>query len=297
MSQYPPLYPPWYPTADPIPAVTERLLVNGVDLGSYAFMTSDISGLLSVPARRGEDVVVAGRHGRIRIPRKRYDAGEIVLPMWVVGCYPDGTVPSGSGGMAREFWNNRDELLRLFHGDDVELEFTRADGVTSTTTVEVVDVMDFTRRYAEPMAQVSVALRLADPFWSEAVDVSQTITGTTGTTATLTAFVGSTAPIADARITFFGSVSNPRLTIGDRWVEYRGVIGSGRQLVLECEHWRASAGTGAAWSPSPLQVYREPGPAWLEIPPSAVPLTVTFAHTGGGSASVEIAGRRKYLSP
>jgi hypothetical protein len=240
MSVYPPVYPPFFPTIDPPPPpVPEQLLVNGVDLGSYAFMTSDISGLLSVPARRGDDVVVPGRHGRIRRPRKRFDAGEIVLPMWIVGCRPNGTIPSG--GMAREFFSRRDQLLRLFHGDDVALQFTRPNSEVLTTTAEVVDVMDFTRRWAEPIAQVSVALRLADAFWTETTDVSQTITGATGTTADLIAFAGSTAPIADARVTFYGPASNPQVAIGDRWVRYNGVIGAGRQLVLECGHWRASS--------------------------------------------------------
>lgn len=293
---YPPFYPPVYPVTPAELPITEVLLVNGVDLGSYCYMTSDISGLLTVPAKRGDDVVVPGRHGAIRYPRKRYDVGEIVLPMWVVGCRPDGSVPS-HGRMGREFFRRRDELLQLFHADTVELTFTRADGVTLSTSVEVVDVMDFTRKWAEPIAQVSVALRLTEPFWTETQDVSTTITGVTGTTRTLMGFAGSTAPITDAVITFYGPVNNPKLTIGDRWVQYNGVIAAGRQLVLECEHWRASSGTGATWSPDVRQVYREPGPCWLEIPASDAGVDVIFTHTTGGSASVEISGQRKFLSP
>jgi hypothetical protein len=214
--------------------------------------------------------------------------------MWVVGSRPDGLIPGG--GMEREFYRRRDELLQLFHAHEVELAFRRPDGLVLTASAQVVDVMDFTRRYAEPLAMVSVALRLTDPFWVDATDVAQTITGVTGTTAALSLFAGSTAPIADARITFHGPVSNPRLGIGDRWVQFNGVIADGRELVLECEHWRASAGSGAVWSPDVRQVYREPGPAWLEFPPSRTPLTAVFTHTGGGVASVEISGNRKFLS-
>lgn len=293
---YPPFYPPVYPVIPAELPVPEELLVNGVSLGSYCFMTTDVSGLLTVPGKRGDDVVVPGRHGAIRLPRKRYDVNEIVLPMWVVGCQPDGTIPS-HGRMEREFFQRRDQLLRLFHAEEVELTFTRADGMTLSTHAEVVDVMDFTRRWAEPLAQVSVALRLTDPFWVEDVDVSTTITGVSGTTAQLEAFAGSTAPITDAVITFSGPVNNPRLAIGERWVQFNGVVAAGRQLVLECEHWHVGPGTGADWDPDPRQVYREPGPCWLEIPPSPTPLTATFTHTGGGSATVEIAGRRKFLSP
>jgi hypothetical protein len=292
---YPPFYPPAYPAIPAAPPVPEELLVNGVSLGSYCYMTTDVSSLLGVPARRGDDGVVPGRHGRIRTPQKKFDVGEVVLPLWVVGCRPDGTIPS-TGRMEREFFRRRDELLRLFYADDVTLQFRRADGVVLSTRVEVIDVMDFTRRRAEPLAKVSVALRLADAFWTEAIDVAQTITGTTGTTVELTAFQGSTAPIADARITFTGPVSNPRLAVGQRWVQFNGVIVASRELVLECGHWRASSGAGAAWSPDRRQVFREPGPAWLEIPPSPEPLNVVFTHTGGGSATAEISGNRKFLT-
>lgn len=291
---YPPFYPPLYPFNPPPPAVPERLLVNGVDLGSYAFMTSDISGLLTAPALRGDDVAVPARHGRIRTSGKRFDMNEVVLPMWVVGARPDGTIPPV--GMSRTFWRRRDELLQLFHADEVTLQFRRPDGLELTTSAEVVDVLDFTRRFDEPIAQVSVALRLLDPFWADVQTTSQTITGVTGTSVALTAFLGSTAPITDARITFFGPVNNPQLAIGDRWVRFNGVIAAGRELVLEVEHWRASSGAGAPWSPDRRQVFREPGPAWLEIPPSTEALTATFTHTTGGSATVEIAGRRKFLT-
>lgn len=295
MSAYPPIYPPFYPTPPPPPPpLAERLLVNGVDLGSYCFMTTDISGLLSAPGKRGDNAVVPGRHGQIRRAGKRFDANEIVLPMWVVGARPDGSIPVG--GMAREFYHRRDELLALFHSDEVALAFRRPDGVEVTSSAEVVDVLDFTRRHADPLAQVSVALKLTDPFWADTQTSSQTITGVTGTSVPLTAFQGSTAPIADAVITFYGPVNNPQLAIGERWVRFNGVIGAGRELALEVGHWRASSGAGAAWSPDRRQVFREPGPAWLEIPPSAEPLTATFTHTTGGSATVEIAGRRKFLT-
>jgi hypothetical protein len=277
-----------------LPLVTERLTVNGVDLGSYCYMTTDVSSLLSAPGRRGEDVVVAGRHGRIRTPRKRFDAGEVVLPMWLLGANPDGSVPAG--GAEQEFYRRRDELLTLFHGDEVVLAFRRPDGTERETAVEVVDVVDLTRRWAEPMARVSVALQLVDAFWSETTDVSQTITAVSSTTPhNLDVFAGSTAPIADARITF-GPSSNPRLAVGEHWVRYNGVIADGRELVLDCRHWRASSGAGAAWTPSITQVYREPGPAWLEFPPSYGPHQVVFTHTGGGTAAVEVAGRRQFLT-
>jgi hypothetical protein len=37
-----------------------------------------------------------------------------------------------------------------------------------------------------------------------------------------------------------------------------------------------------------------PGPSWLELDPSGG--AITLNHTGGGTASVQITGRRAYLS-
>jgi hypothetical protein len=277
--------------------MNEALTVNGVDIGSYAYMTTDVSGLFTVPARRGEDDVVAGRHGVVTRPHRKFDAAEIVLPMWVVGALADGSIPVDSNEQD-EFYKRRDELLNLFYADNTVLAFTRPDGTTRSTRVEVAEVLDFTRRYAEPLAQVSIALKLPDVFWRDTAEVSQTITGATGTVEALTVFAGSTAPIADTRITFFGPVSNPRISIGERWLQYNGIITAGRELILEAGSWSASSGAGELWAPNVRQVYREPGPAWLELPPSQSPLQVTFTHTGGDvGASVEFAGRKAYLSP
>jgi hypothetical protein len=295
MSLYPPFYPPQYPTAAPAPTVPEALAVNGVDLASYAYMTSDISSLLTVPARRGDNAVVPARHGRIQTGGKKFDANDVVLPLWLVGALPDGSIPADSTERA-EFFKRRDELLRLFYADAVTLQFTRSTGTVTTTRAEVADVVDFTRVGDAPVARVSIALTLLDAFWEEPVDRVQVITGATGTTAQLQAFAEATAPMADLHVRFFGPVSNPRLAVGDRWVQYNGVIAAGRELVLDAGTWTASIGSSATWVPNVRQVYREPGPAWFELDP-AEPLNATFTHTGGGSASVEISGRRKYLAP
>lgn len=293
---YPPFYPPAYPIV-PVPApVPERLLVNGEPITGWC----DIEGLTNLivaPPPRGANVTVPGRHGVIRTPRKPRAAAEIVLPLWVKGVNrSDGNIPPRSAARLHE---NIDYLLTIFHGETVELEYVRDDGTSRTVTAELAEepVVAFRERSYPPLARLSVPLTLFDPFWTEDRDVATTITGVTGTAGALNAFAGSTAPITDAVITFYGPVSNPSLAIGDRWVRYNGVIAAGRQLVLECAHWRAGPGTGSTWSPDERQVYREPGPCWLEIPPSYNALTATFTHTGGGSATVEIAGRRRFLSP
>lgn len=274
--------------------MSEALTLNGVSLASLAYMLPDISGIMSTPARRGENVTVPGRHGAIRNRNKRFDPGELVLPLWILGCEEDGSIPGGSTA-AEEFFKRRDELLRLLYSDPLILEYTRPDGLAVQASVEMAaDPVDFTRVAAQPIGKIAVALSVTGAFWSDSATVTQTVTGTSGVVQALTAFEGATAPMADLVLTF-GPCNNPSLTAGNRYVTYNEVISSGRQLVINTSNWTVSPGTGSAWSPDPRLVEFGPGPTWFELSPTAE--SVTFTHTGGGSATCSIAGHRKYLSP
>ena len=277
--------------------MSEALTINGVSLTSLAYMVDDISGVLTVPSRRGENVIVPGRHGVVRTRNKRFDANEIILSLWIVGAEADGSIPGGSTERI-EFFERRDELLNLLYADPLLLEFTRPNGHAVNASCEVVgEPVDFTRRYDEPLAKVAVALSITGAFWQDAISVSQEVTGPTGTVQPLTAFVGATAPIQNLLITFFGPVNNPMIAVGNRSVKYNGVISSGQQLVLNTETWQLSPGSGSIWSPDIRQVEFSAPPTWLELDPTTTPFSATFTHTGGGSATCTIAGRRTYLAP
>lgn len=276
--------------------MAEALTINGVSLDTYAFMASDISGLMTVPERRGDNVVVPNRHGRIKTLGKKFDANEVVIPFWIVGAEEDGSVPGGSDE-AREFFKRRDEFLNLLYADPCLVQFTRPNGHVVQAQVEVLDVLDFTRRFDQPLAQVSVAWEITGAFWEDADAVSQNIVGTTGTEVALTAFTGATAPISDLVITVMGPCNNPQFTHGARWVKYNGVIDAGRQLQIDTGSWIVGPGTGSIWAPDIRNIDQgRPGP-WFEIDPATVPYSVTFTHTTGTSATATISGRRKYLAP
>lgn len=274
--------------------MAEAFTINGVSLDSYAYMLTDISGTMSTPARRGSNATVPGRHGAIRTP-KRFDVSEVVLPLWVNGALPDGSVPLGS--TAREqFFTNRDALLKLLQAPTLLLAYTRPDGTSRSAYAEASEPLEFARIGAGPEAKVSVALTLYEGFWFDTLAVSQIVTGTTGTIQALTAFTGATAPMADLTMTF-GPCSNPQLTVGDSFVKYNGVIAAGRQLVINAGNWTVNSGTGAAWQPDLRQIEFGPGPRWFELDPTVAPFEAEFIHTGGGSATVTINGRRRYLAP
>lgn len=277
--------------------MTESLTLNGVSLSSWAYLAPSVAGMFTAPARRGGNVTVPGRHGAVRTP-KRFEPNEIVLPLWINGAAADGSIPGGSTA-AKEWYLRRDELLRVLYANPLLLEFTRPDGSPRSARAEVVDVLEFDRIQMVPAAQVNVALTLFEGFWFDTDPVSQIITGTTGVTAELTAFAGATAPMADLTLTFTGPVNNPQLNLGagDAYVKYNGTVASGQQLVIDTAAWQVSPGTGTIWSPDLRQIEFAPGPRWLELDATVDPFEVAFLHTGGGSSSCSIAGRRKYLTP
>lgn len=276
--------------------MSESLTLNGVAVDTYAFMAPDLTGLMTGPSRRGENITVPGRHGAVVTPRKRFESNDLVLPLWINGCLPDGSIPSGSTEQI-ELFKRRDELLRLLYADPLRVAFTRPDGNEVAAVCEVSDVLDFTRQRMEPMAQVSVALNVPGAFWSDAATQTQTVTGTTGAVQALSAFAAATAPMQDLTITFVGPISNPTLTHGNRYVTYNGAISAGRQLVISTSNWTVSPGTGAAWTPDIRQISFGPGPEWFALDPTLAPFQVALTHTGGGSATCSISGRRCYLAP
>lgn len=279
-----------------VPTAGQQLAVNGVDLSQYGVILQSKAPLMSSPPRRGENVTVPGRHGTIRTPRKRYEENDLVLVMLVLGAQPDGTVPSDSTA-AEQLYANADALMGLFGAETVLLTRTMPDGSQRNATAEVVEKIDWSRQLGDTplLAQVGIALTIFDAFWADTSPVSQTITGATGTTATLTAFQGATAPISDVTITW-GPCSNPQLIHGPAFVTYNGVISAGRQLVINTANWTVSTGSGTAWSPDLRLVSFGPGPAWMELNPWLNPFAVQIVHTGGGSASCTLTAARRYLS-
>jgi hypothetical protein len=277
--------------------VSEAFTINGVSLDTYAHMLTDISGIMTTPARRGENVPVPNRHGRIKTRGKRFDANEGVLPLIVVGADPvTGALPTQQEELDA-FFERRDQLLNLLYADPAVMAYTRPNGHTVQAEYEVVEVVDFTRRYNEPLAKVNVAFEIPDAFWQDEDSVFENIVGTSGTEVPLTAFAGATAPISDAVITVFGPCNNPQFVHGSRWVRYNGAIEIGQQLQIDMGRWIVGPGTGTIWAPDIRNIEQgAPGP-WFEIDPATVPFSVTFTHTTGGSATATISGRRKYLAP
>lgn len=272
--------------------MTESLTVNGISLATRSVMLTNTSGLMTAPGRRGENIQVPGRHGRIPTRSKRYEQGELVLDLWVDGVLADGTIPGGSTAL-RQFELRRDEILRAFHADTVVVDFTPDSGVTRRALCEVVDVMDFSRVGAEPLARVSVALVVPGAFWFELTDQTHTATLANGGSTSATPFAGATAPMDELVLTF-GPGNNPELGQGAVFFAYDGVIGAGQTLAVNTATWTASGTGGLVVDYSKLR--HGGSPRWFEMTPDDPAPTLSLIHTGGSPMQVTVVGRRKFLT-
>lgn len=281
--------------------MTETVLVNGVDLNSLVWNVTDLSGLIQTPPKRGENLVVAGRHGELRRKNKLYGPNEFVLPMWVVGANPaNGVAPPDTQAQAQEFLARISELIKLFTTETVVLDHVRPDGTTRRAICEVLKEFDPSRILGGPITgKVNIPLEMADPFWSDLTTTTMTFNVANFTELELTDFAPADAPIADLTI-LFGPGSNPELAQNyvASYLAYDGIIAEDTTLSISTGQWAMLPGAGDPWDPS-FQALRHGGlrGPWFQISPEPTGAPkLLFTHSGGGTMSVTITAKRRYLT-
>lgn len=281
----------------------EAITVNGVNILTLATMVETGTPLLSGAPLRGEDLVVPGRDGRLPVTRRWYDQTTFTLPMWIKGIDPvTGLVPGGSDAM-NEFYKRADTMTQLFAADaqPFDIIHTRTDGQQRQALCRLAgDPIAFTRDKSSPMfGRFGVALTIPDASWRDAAAVTpQTISSATGATQTWTNFLGATARMTDLVLTF-GPGSNPALTQGGVSFSYGGVIAAGRKLVVDCGTWDVTGtiDAGGTWTPTFSAIAHAGDARFFVLAPNKTPGSspqTVLTHTGGGSMSVTLAGRRRY---
>ena len=278
--------------------MAEQVALNGVDLSTLVRNVESLAGILRSPARRVEPVAVPGRHGDLGRLTHTYDANSFVLPMWVVGANPSTGVDLFGDAAVTSFYARVDELLALLHAPTLTFDHTLPDGSVRRAVAELTDEpVDFTRQLGSPLfGRVMVPLRIPSGFWVDTTTTTtQTVSGATGALLTFSSFVNATAPMDELTVTF-GPSSNPKIQNGSIWLQYKGVIGDGRTYFFNSVDW-THGGTGGL-AQNFANIAHVGSARWFELLPGT-PLgtspQVSLTHTGGGSASVTLSGRRKYL--
>lgn len=276
----------------------ESITLNGTDLSTLVRNVESLAGILRAPVKRLEAVQTPGRHGDLGRLQQTYAAGGFVLPMWVVGA-DDVTGANLAGDAAvTSFYERVDELQALLHAPTLTFDHTLPDGSTRRATAELTDEpLDFTRQLGSPLfGRVAVPLRIPSGFWVDSTTTSQTLSGSTGALLTFSSFAGATAPMDELTVTF-GPSSNAKILNGSIWLQYKDSITSGRTVVFNCVDW-TFAGTGGLTADF-SKIAHIGSARWFELLPASTlgsSPQVSWSHTGGGSASVTLAGRRKFLA-
>ena len=268
----------------------DRLVAQGVQ---------GAGGLMAVPATRGGNLVIPGRHGELPVPGKFSQAATIVLPMWVRGVNPDGSIPDGTDAGARlQFHQNLRDLIALFTVDElIKIRHTLTDGTAREIEGQVTDALQpevrGTGRWT--LGQFSVGINAHDPFWADTADVTQTVTLASGDTAVLTAFDGADAPMEDLLIEL-GATLNPRLSQPSTGVEveYAGPVTGDQVLAIDTANWTVTGTSGL--DPDLRDIsYTGPGTSrWFALKPQPGGPVIRLDFDGGGTTDVTITGRRKY---
>lgn len=277
--------------------MAEGLTWAGIDVASWAIRARDLSGLLALPGRRGEDIAVAGRDGFIRQERKPYNGRDFVIEYLVRGATADGLVPAQ--GMAAQFYDNMDLLAQLCVQDVAPMVHTLPgeNPVQRILPVEVLNPIDPSRWLAGMNAVVKIGYTSASAWWRGLTPIVATFTLAAGAQRELTEWAGMSGRIDDALVTFGVGAStgnNPLLTqvetgIG---VGYSASFGAADRITLGDYSWA----TAGAITFDRTALVKDPriGPWWVLDPvPGGVP-TVRLDLTGAGPMQITVSARQSW---
>lgn len=214
---------------------------KGVDLSSYAVLVQKVDGVDDLPPLRGQNTLIPSILGR-RHAGKRFDEKRLTLALFVNSLNTAGTVTEPTN--TRQARANLDALYAVF-GDHTPGALVRVmpDASERTAIAEVVSVGDIDNDYGGEALGIVVDFLLADPhFYGAAITETQAISGSpTNFSITHPGTVATHRPV----LTFTGPISNPRLANltldsgGLFYVEALVTVGSGKLLVIDCDHWTA----------------------------------------------------------
>jgi len=288
--------------APPVPTGQDTYYVEGIDLTGFAWRIETAEGLQNTPGVVGEDVVLPGRDGAVEVfggfgQQRRADGiGQIVFSLWLKGVSAStGLIPGGSD-TPTEYFARWDELVRIFHRRRVTIDHVKGDGTIRRAVAHLQpgDSIGPARNPSSPwFGRFKATFAIPGAHWTDTTTVTtgqQTLT--TGGALSLAAFAGATAACTELTVVF-GAGSNPRLSTAWGHVGWNNVISAGRQLGIDTATGTTNSAAGTSWTPGYDALTFAPGPRLFEVDPSEA-LTATLTHTGGGSMTVQVTGKRRY---
>lgn len=281
--------------------MADTYTVNGVDLASYATRIAVAEGLQDTPNPEQGFVDMPGLDGVFDpfgapgLMRPPDGVGTVTFDLWLKGLdRTTGLVPGGST-TEREYYRRWDDLVGVFHRRQLTVDHVGPAG-TRRAVGRLAAGMSPSRQVSSVWyGRLKAAVMIPGAYWSDLNAVSTgSVSLASGGSLSLAVFADATAPCTDLLVRFGGPVTNPRLTTTyGAYLGWNGTVGAGRMVEFATSTGLITAGAGAGWTPGYMQHDYGPGPLYFEVDPSEA-LTATFTHAGGGTAAVEVLGRRRY---
>lgn len=249
---------------------------DGEDLNTYAYNVRLLGAPLSIPARRGANVLVPGRTGRQHVD-KRHDERTMSLAMFVRDI-----PPAGGSSSEAQLLANLDALRGLFARSGQRTLTHAMGGSSRSAQAEVISAVPFEPQGSANVYSFLVEFVLADPWWYAPSETVIGPTSITGTPQEISLSNGGTARAEAATFTIGGAITDPKLAIGSTYVQYTGTVAGGETLEIFCESWTALL-DGEDESGN---ISHAGDLCWLPIPSGSSTLVVTGSSISGASVTV-----------
>jgi len=296
---------------------THPVTVDGFRLDTLARNIEIRDGLNYAPKIQGENLQIAGMHGKKWIRNKLYDEARYVLSMWV-SSYDDDGKPrvgyDGRQGLEESLDTLKSILIVRNRRLDVRVAYggqigTRKANCELTNAIEPQFV-----GWAPTTVKLSVELTNPDCFWEDVSAPADSVYTNTGGGATMNAVVNmtglarATAPMGDLYYVFKGPANNPEIrdTATGHYCRYNGTLSASQWWRIEAKEMKFFIGTGGDGFTGGTRTV--PGivrggahlPAFMVLSPNqgrAGSPQLTVITTGGATVatSLTVRGKRKYL--
>lgn len=257
-------------------SINDSWSYRGTALGTTDWNIRILSPNEQVPGKRGENVMVPGLDGRV-YRNKTLEQRVISLAMFV----------KGSAGSALQ--SNIEGLKALFSLPGLATLSRTVAGRTAAWTIdaEVANVVEFVP-ISHLAYNIVVEFTCPSPFW-EGAAYTVTESGITSSPATFVAVNNGNAYNEYVTLEISGGIVNPKVTVGDWWVQYAGTVTAGTALQIDCTNFVAYKGAADVTG----NITHGGGVRWLRMMPGSN--TVSLTGSSLGTVAVTLAYTERWL--
>lgn len=280
----------------------EIVIANGLCLNTLAWNITTKTGRYSLPQNRGEDYSIPGVNGKTFVANKPIDTALYSLSMFILGAYPDGTVPP-SPAQRVFLQRNFEQIVRqcMVYTAPITLYAWHPNGSvrTAQATLTGTSAPDGTMFMGGRRAELTLAFDILPGVWSDYLPI--TVAGTASSawsnqTLTLTPLSNGTASIDDSVITVAGPITNPIVSNAATGtsVTYTGTVPNGQSWVIDCGQWTSKVNAVSVLANTTHTGH----PRFVLIAPGDMSTTPSLTLTGsstGAATNLSVTATRKHL--